>query len=107
MGIDEELRAASPSVIRTNTPIKVPLGAISKMMFLLGSDRSTLLTNMAGEPLKMPSESNVMLYQLTRPGRGRVSWRRACGVELVGSIWLSTVFKSKKTLVWPVAGSTR
>ena len=57
----------SPSVIWTNTPISVPLGAISKMMFLLGSERSTLLTNIAGVPLKMPSGSNVMLYQLTRP----------------------------------------
>ncbi len=58
---------ASPSVIWVNTPIRVPLGAISKMMFLLGSDGSTLLTNIAGVPLKMPSESNVMLYQLTSP----------------------------------------
>ena len=57
----------SPSVICANTPISVPLGAISKMMFLLGSDRSTLLTNIAGVPLKRPSESNVMLYQLTSP----------------------------------------
>ena len=37
------------------------------MMFLFGSERSTLLTNIAGVPLKIPSASNVMLYQFTSP----------------------------------------
>ena len=41
-----------------------------------------------------------MLYQFTSPVEvpSRVG-RGVAGVEFVGSIWLSTVFKSKKTLV--------
>ena len=87
-----------------NTPIKVPLGAISKMMFLFGSERSTLLTNIAGVPLKRPSESKVMLYQFTRPV---ALPSELAAVGLLGSIWLITVLRSKKTLVLPVAGLTR
>ena len=91
-----------------NTPISVPLGAISKMMFLLGSDRLTLLTNIAGVPLKMPSESKVMLYQLTSPVEVRRPFAAGVvGVALPGSSWLITELRSKNTLAWPVAGSTR
>src|SRR4051812_30363216 len=94
--------ADNPSVIMTNTPIRVPLGAISKIMFLFGSDRSTLLTNIAGVPLKMPSESNVMLYQLTRPVELPIELAAGVvGVALFGSTWLSTEFRSKNTLLLP------
>ena len=68
------------------------MGAISKMMFLFGSDRLTLLTNIAGVPLKIPSESNVMLYQLTSPVEVHSQLAAGvAGVELFGSIWLITV----------------
>ena len=39
MGLILNFNDDSPSVIWANTPISVPLGAISKMMFLFGSDR--------------------------------------------------------------------
>ena len=95
----------SPAVICTNTPIRVPLGAIWKMMFLLGSERSTLLTNIEGVPPKTPSESNVMLYQFTSPVLlPRELAAGVAGVVLVGSVWLRTVLRSKKTLDLPVAG---
>ena len=68
------------------------------MTFLFGSERSTLVTNIAGEPLKIPSESNVMLYQLTRPVAVPSELAAAAGVGLSGSIWFITVFRSKKTL---------
>ncbi len=99
MGLRLKFNDDRPSVIWVNTPISVPLGAISKMMFLLGSDRLTLLTNIAGLPLKTPSESKVMLYQLTSPLE--VSSPLAAGVvgvALPGSIWLITEFRSKNTL---------
>src|SRR5262245_59598765 len=108
VGLMLNLSAERPSVIMTNTPIRLPLGAISKTVFLFGSDRSTLATNMAGVPLKMPSVSKVMLYQFTRPVELPNEFAAGIvGVELFGSISLITVFKSKKTLLLPVAGSTR
>src|SRR5579883_440035 len=108
VGLRLNFNEESPEVICTKTPINVPLGAIWKMMFLEGSDRSTLLTNIDGVPLKVPCGSKVMLYQFTRP----VSLPRELaagvdGVVLLVSIWLMTVLRSKKTLVLPVAGSTR
>ena len=62
------------------------------MMFLLGSERSTLLTNIEGVPLKIPSESKVMLYQLTSPVLlPRELAAGVSGVVFVGSVWLRTV----------------
>ena len=78
------------------------------MMFLFGSERSTLLTNSEGVPSKVPSGSKVMLYQFTSPvSLPSELAAGVAGVVLVGSVWLRTVLRSKKTLVWPVAGSTR
>ena len=54
MGLMLNLAAASPSVIWTNTPMNGPFGAISKMMFLFGSERSTLLTNITGRAVEDP-----------------------------------------------------
>src|SRR5579875_3446282 len=97
-----------PTVICTNTPIRLPLGEIWKMMFLLGSVRSTLLTNSEGVPSKVPSGSKDMLYQFTNPVPAPSELAAGVVVEvLVGSVWLRTVFRSKKTLALPVAGLTR
>src|SRR5689334_14181918 len=67
VGLRVRFNEERPTVIWTNTPIRVPLGETWKMMFLLGSERSTLLTNSEGVPSKVPSGSNDMLYQFTRP----------------------------------------
>ena len=78
------------------------------MMFLFGSERSTLLTNKDGVPSKVPLGSKLMLYQFTRPVELPSELAAGvAGVVLTGSVWLRTVFKSKKTLACPVAGSTR
>ncbi len=48
-----------------------------------------------------------MLYQLTSPVPVPNELPAGVGVVLVGSVWLRTVFRSKKTLALPVAGLTR
>ena len=53
----------------------------------------TLLTNIAGVPLKIAFGIEGDAVPVDQPGRRQqASWRRACvGVVLPGSIWLSTV----------------
>src|SRR5262249_59439219 len=108
VGLRLNFNEESPAVIWTKTPMSVPLGEIWKMMFLAGSDRSTLLTYIDGVPPNFPSGSKVMLYQFTSPVAAPIELAAGvAGVVLFVSVWLRTVLRSKKTLDLPVAGSTR
>ena len=86
MGLMLKFSDDSPSVICVNTPISVPLGAISKMMFLFGSDRLDAADEHRGRAAEDAFGIEGDAVPVDQPGRGHQSQLAAgvVGVALLG-----------------------